>query len=224
MLEKFLNHIRCPHDYGELDLGVFLEDGVHVIEGKLTCKICGREYPVIGGVPRLLPDHLFYYSTVYHAEYFDKHKLLDGEGEDTRKKTVSDATARTLKSFSYQWRKFGKMFDFWKDNFVSPHTSITFSHGGLINKRVNSKLYRSISLKISDLSALNYAEMRIMMNDIRRKARAFKWNFVPIVITNHTKDIKRFRAIEKFCNYLSTCEDISIITSSELVQNIFSGK
>ncbi|MCK4665265.1 methyltransferase domain-containing protein [Candidatus Dependentiae bacterium] len=118
MRKRFLELVNCPVDTGGFILEEFELDENHIISGKLTCKKCGREFPIINGVPRLLPDKLFYYTHVYHKEFFQNYEIKDGQGSATRKKTVSNATARTLKSFSYQWRKFGKMFDFWKENFI----------------------------------------------------------------------------------------------------------
>ncbi len=45
--------IRCPLDHAPLELAVCREDGTDVMEGRLTCRQ-GHEFPVKGGIPRLL--------------------------------------------------------------------------------------------------------------------------------------------------------------------------
>lgn len=45
---KFLETLACPTCKGEL---IQLNDG-----SALRCKPCNREYPVIDGIPQLLPE------------------------------------------------------------------------------------------------------------------------------------------------------------------------
>lgn len=51
-----LEKLACPVDKGELKLKTFVEKEDAVQEGLLTCRICGRYYPIVYGVPIMSPD------------------------------------------------------------------------------------------------------------------------------------------------------------------------
>lgn len=55
MQRPLLEYIVCPDCRGELTLKVREEEAAEVLEGILRCEACGREHPIRGGVPRLLP-------------------------------------------------------------------------------------------------------------------------------------------------------------------------
>jgi len=80
--------------------------------------------------------------------------------------------------------------------------------------------FRGEAIRIADLSALSYLDMRMMMRDIRRQARASGWDVVPIVLSNHTKDLGDLTPIRAFCRHVQGCQDVSVITAATLAQNI----
>jgi SAM-dependent methyltransferase len=98
---------------GALALEVFRGER-DVEEGLLRCTACARVYPVIGGIPRLVPDALARQVAAYHGAFFRRHRtalapfLAGSEGP------APDARARTLTSYSYQWRKFKEMLGHWE--------------------------------------------------------------------------------------------------------------
>jgi uncharacterized protein YbaR (Trm112 family) len=52
-----IEKLCCPFDKQDLQLQIFtrdLED--NIIEGILGCKTCQRKYPIIYGVPIMVPD------------------------------------------------------------------------------------------------------------------------------------------------------------------------
>ena len=57
-LMDILQCIYCK-ERGELELQTSenRESGV-VSDGVILCKVCGRRYPIIDGIPRFLPDEL----------------------------------------------------------------------------------------------------------------------------------------------------------------------
>lgn len=72
----------------------------------------------------------------------------------------------------------------------------------------------------ADLSRLNYALMREMLDSIRRRARRTGLAEVPVVLANHSKDIKDFDAIERFVSEAAKAGDIRFITQTELVSKL----
>jgi hypothetical protein len=77
---------------------------------------------------------------------------------------------------------------------------------------------------VSDLSRLNYPLMREMLASIRERARATGLARLPVVLTNHPKDIRDWDAIERFVGELSKAEDVEFITLSEVAEKISSGE
>ena len=58
MTKNFLSKICCPFDKSDLTIQVFTEKENDVIhEGLLTCSTCQRLYPIIHGVPIMIPDN-----------------------------------------------------------------------------------------------------------------------------------------------------------------------
>ena len=55
MRERLLELIVCPRTGGELDLTVDRSEGEEIVEGRLTSPD-GTVFPIVGGVPRLLPE------------------------------------------------------------------------------------------------------------------------------------------------------------------------
>jgi SAM-dependent methyltransferase len=53
---RLLDHIVCPDCESALSLET--DDLDEVIDGMLICGGCSREFPVIAGIPRLLPSHI----------------------------------------------------------------------------------------------------------------------------------------------------------------------
>lgn len=54
---KTLDKLCCPFDKQDLTIQVLAKDTEqNVIEGILTCNHCRRKYPIVYGVPIMLPD------------------------------------------------------------------------------------------------------------------------------------------------------------------------
>jgi hypothetical protein len=73
---------------------------------------------------------------------------------------------------------------------------------------------------VSDTGRLNYPLMREMLASIRQRAEASGLADVPVVLTNHPKDIRDLPAIERFVGEASQAEDIRFITLSEIAAKI----
>lgn len=77
---------------------------------------------------------------------------------------------------------------------------------------------------VSDTGRLNYPLLREMLFSIRQRARASGLAHVPVVLTNHPKDIRDLPAIERFVQEVSQADDIRFITLSELAGKLRSGE
>jgi hypothetical protein len=77
---------------------------------------------------------------------------------------------------------------------------------------------------VSDLSRLNYPLMREMLASIRARARASGLLKVPVVLTNHPKDIRDWDAIERFVGEAAEAKDIEFVTLTELADDLRGGE
>ena len=73
MKQLVLDLLGCPECWGDFRLSVFVEQKSEIIEGFLECSTCGRRFPVIGGVPRVMPDHLMGRVYARYRPFFEKH-------------------------------------------------------------------------------------------------------------------------------------------------------
>lgn len=77
---------------------------------------------------------------------------------------------------------------------------------------------------ISDLAQLDYALLCEMLHSIRRRALASGLNEVPVILENHTKDIRDFSHIERFIGDVSRADDIKCLTLTELARELERGR
>jgi len=73
---------------------------------------------------------------------------------------------------------------------------------------------------ISDLAQLDFPLMMEMLNSIRKRARASGLADVPIVLENHTKDLRNFSDLERFLRSLVDSPDIQFITLTNLAKGL----
>jgi hypothetical protein len=77
---------------------------------------------------------------------------------------------------------------------------------------------------VADTGRLNYPLMREMLASIRRRAALSRRATVPVVLTNHPKDIRDWEALERFVGELTDAPDIRFVTLTEIVDKIRSGE
>jgi hypothetical protein len=77
---------------------------------------------------------------------------------------------------------------------------------------------------VSDTGRLNYELMREMLASIRKRAGSTGLAKVPIVLTNHPKDIRDWDGLERFVAELAEADDIKFITLSELAEKLRAGE
>lgn len=124
MKKSLLQIVVCPLCQGALACESFkeAEDGT-VESGVIRCE-CGANYPVIEGIPRLLPPELQSMLWEMHPDFFNTYgerlpqELLpvrgaEKQGEDRATKAQRD----TARSFGYEWQAFSEMLPDYESNF-----------------------------------------------------------------------------------------------------------
>lgn len=128
MKRRLLDIVRCPIDGSAFDLEVFtsttenfdpdkcplrlvreMDDaalqrlyGEEILEGALISRDAGNVYPIIAGVPRLIP-----HAARDYPEFFRKHRTaLKGKLPDAHLAQLAGRDRRSPKSFGLQWNRY----------------------------------------------------------------------------------------------------------------------
>jgi SAM-dependent methyltransferase len=88
MKQRLMDFIVCPVCRGALTLRAGTRDGDEIMDGELACGACERKYPILRGVPRLLPD------------------------------SFSKEQRETADAFGYEWTHFTELEDTYEDEFL----------------------------------------------------------------------------------------------------------
>lgn len=56
MTKELLEKLCCPIDKHDLDIDIINESEEEILEALLSCPECDRYFPVIYGIPILIPD------------------------------------------------------------------------------------------------------------------------------------------------------------------------
>jgi SAM-dependent methyltransferase/uncharacterized protein YbaR (Trm112 family) len=126
MKKSFLQLVVCPLCCGPLRCETFqTHEGGEVESGLITCE-CGASYPLIGGIPRLLPPALQSMLWEMHPEFFrtyrerlTKELVPDEEKQEgaAREDQALKAQRDTARSFGYEWQAFSEMLPDYDSNF-----------------------------------------------------------------------------------------------------------
>ena len=118
---RLLPWLCCPACEGALRAEAWAGTVEEIEDGLLTCEGCARSFPIIGGIPRLLPDALADQTARYHAAFFARYRDRLGHvlqrGSQRAGDAATGAKRRTLVSYSYQWRRFRRMLPQWEQVF-----------------------------------------------------------------------------------------------------------
>ena len=140
MKTGLLQLIVCPSCHGKLDLRSFVETANGEVEnGLLTCHECRTRFPIIGGIPRLLPTSLQSMLRETNPEFFrvyqrqlqlatdssphEPHPVTPSQDSDLNEieHGASDrdliAQVETARSFGYEWQQFSEMLPEYERNF-----------------------------------------------------------------------------------------------------------
>lgn len=78
---RLLDLIVCPHCHGSFQCEAVLQQGDNVIGGALRCRRCARRFPIVKGIPRLLPA------------------------------AIAPDKKRTADAFAWEWHEFQELHD-----------------------------------------------------------------------------------------------------------------
>jgi hypothetical protein len=76
---------------------------------------------------------------------------------------------------------------------------------------------------ISDLAQLDYPLLTEMLDSIRKRARASRLTDVPVILENHTKDVRNFSDIERFLKDAVNDAHIRFVTLTEVATKLQDG-
>ena len=109
MQDWLIQHLACPDCSSDLKYVAYPGE-----EGILRCSTCG-EFPVINGIPRLLPSQLL---KVYLQEYYPGHAHRIERKHDVRTLAPEEfIQLKTMFSFGYQWNHFDDNHDAWQQEY-----------------------------------------------------------------------------------------------------------
>ncbi|MCB9436894.1 MAG: methyltransferase domain-containing protein [Anaerolineales bacterium] len=100
MRPEALSHLRCPQSHEVLDLHPFATDGPHIMSGVLVSSAAW--YPIIDGIPRLLPHQPWPTFAADHAEALNQL----GFSTATPSPPPNKLQHQTSTLFGYEWQLF----------------------------------------------------------------------------------------------------------------------
>ena len=125
MKKRLLQLIVCPLCGGALACEIFERNTRNEIGAGLLSCACGSAYPIIGGIPRLLPPALQSMLWEMHPDFFQMHaarlpsQLMpkEGKAEAFNEDRALRAQRDTARSFGYEWQAFSEMLPDYESNF-----------------------------------------------------------------------------------------------------------
>jgi SAM-dependent methyltransferase len=121
---RLLDFLCCPDCRDEqLEVTTYKSgDGAtsrNIVEGAIHCRGCGSSFPIIDGVPRLLPVSLRHYVVSSYPNFFERYPSLKPPGTY---EPQAEKIAGTLEAYSYQYSKLHEReneLERWKQTFLS---------------------------------------------------------------------------------------------------------
>ena len=132
MRERLLDFLCCPVTGDtELELHAFEHDDGHVIEGVLRAAATGRFYPIVAGVPRMLPGEL-YLDPSFETRHRKRLAALGYQpapvaGDDDPHRALKQATSQV---YGFEWTRWNRHG--WGSAGPLPHEVETFHHKSLL--------------------------------------------------------------------------------------------
>jgi len=119
MKKGLLKYLVCPGCKNKLTLKEFSYDlkGKEIEEGYLGCKKCSAIFPIINGIPRMLPFNVINSNIL--TDFLEKHASKIPEYSKDNDAGFEILKKRTSESFGFQWNVFSYMFEEYEKNFLN---------------------------------------------------------------------------------------------------------
>jgi len=116
-VKQKLNEILvCPNCHSKLNLKIELAEGENITKGKLTCKNCSKEFPILEGIPRLVnvdSEHkedkhqeVCQANEVYHdmiAEFYEEDESLAGSHNQFNQQRIENIIKTISQQAGNRW-------------------------------------------------------------------------------------------------------------------------
>ena len=124
---RLVPYLVCLQCRGPLVLHSYQNDSA---DGSIRAGIlqseCGQWYPIVKGVPRIFPKHMFEeYVLIRQRAFLESwsdrlpEPIRQTWSAALRTKTSKDLKQATAESFGFEWKRFNKMFESYRQNFLN---------------------------------------------------------------------------------------------------------
>jgi uncharacterized protein YbaR (Trm112 family)/SAM-dependent methyltransferase len=103
MKQTALDFIVCPVTKQALELTIFRAEREEIMEGALTTPDLRHAYPIIGGVPRLLPPELRRHLATDYPDFYATYAQRLPEAAAAEPSTSAPVQRHTQEAFGYEW-------------------------------------------------------------------------------------------------------------------------
>ena len=110
MRERLMDFLCCPiSGSSKLELHVFEREDDHILEGVLHAKDAGRFYPIVDGVPRMLPPEL-YFNPTFETRHRKKLRALGWEPpvESVEGDEFRELKQETSAVYGFEWTRWDR--------------------------------------------------------------------------------------------------------------------
>jgi SAM-dependent methyltransferase len=114
-LEKLL---ICPECRNSFQIIPFYREQTEIVDGLLISH-CGKVYPIVNNIPRILPDALEEQRGFKEKYKKEIAEALKSSGIKSVQLDRSQKEIISQKSFGYQWTTFSEIGDYFKENFLN---------------------------------------------------------------------------------------------------------
>jgi hypothetical protein len=161
-------------------------------------KVSDKTEPIV-----CVPTNCFYAS---RREVFRQHlnKVSSQVKKRLAKSAAARSHARSKEAYGMEWAQAGD-------------STIKRIYEKGVQPYVKGKHF------ISDLAQLDHSLLREMLSSIRKRARLSGMEKVPVILENHTKDVRDFGYIKEFLAEAAAAPDLKFMTLSELASALQSG-
>jgi len=136
------------------------------------------------------------------------------------RQTFAKVTARASRIFSTAETSNGQTNDYASQEWAEINQSSPLAR--IYDKAVKPSL--SGKHMTADISLFDYSALKEMLAALRKRARSSGLAELPVILANHSKDIKDFSHVERFVRDVAEAEDIKFATLSDIAHKLTSNE